>query len=215
MLSVISIPIVEDYQVQVSGLNRVDEYIQGEIRVHSGEYIESVHRDFDSLTGRRLSPEAFMNLVKKKSVETEPLYYIEEAIETIRFGGEDFPRYASLLAVTYNGNIVGAVLVFIDPRMTFREKSLAYFIGIRKSTSLILAEEIDVRISEHLIPSVIDYAKKHGVEYAMTTPLPNMMKILTRHYGFTESENEIVSDWVPPVELVICEDELIVWKRTY
>ena len=149
------------------------------------------------------------------------------------------PEDCAIIVIKYRNIVIGYISVVIDSRTTFDGNEdffyipagkVAYFIGIRKSAALMAAQQYskylaklgqsyksmltEFRLSETIIPAVEDYARSLDSEYLVTTPLLNMMRILSKHYGFQGPQlNTMLTTYNSPVYLVHVEDEDIFWKK--
>jgi len=149
------------------------------------------------------------------------------------------PENCAIIVIRYRDIIIGYISVIVDSRTTFDGNKkffyipagkVAYFIGIRKSAALMAAQQYskyltnfgqsyrtmltEFRLSESIIPAVEEYARTLNAVYLITTPLLNMMKILTKHYEFQGPQiNTMLNRYPPPAHVMFVPDELIVWKK--
>lgn len=174
-----------------------------------------------------------------------PTYEIIGLLDHVK-NPKQTPENCAVITIKYNDIIIGYISVIVDSRTEFagtksqrlgdmyrNTEKVGYFIGIRKSSSLMAAQQYskystklgqiykslltEFRLSEKIIPVVEDYARSLNCGYLVSTPLGNMIRILVKYFGFNGPQlNNTVTNrknYDPPVYLISQSRETIVWRK--
>ena len=131
------------------------------------------------------------------------------------------PEHCAIIQILYDGVVLGSVSVTIDRRLTLFGGTVAYMIGIRKSTVLFAAQKLSpdseiakFKITQSLVAAVTKYSLERKAEYIVVTPIGKMISILENHHGFKYQSNNIMKiTYKPPCFLMECKEEPIYWKK--
>lgn len=192
------------------------------------KHFKIIYKEVKLLLDIKLSDEVLDKLSYEGTYNQSinPAHEIVEILNNIT-NKHQIPEDCVFIVIKYKNIILGYISVIIDSRTTLNDGKVGYFIGIRKSSFLMAAQQYpklidknykniitEFRLSETIIPIVEDYAKSLNCVYLVTSPLLNMMKILTKHYGFTGFVPNIMkSTYNTPCFLISEEQEVIIWKK--
>lgn len=226
------IPIVENDIMFSENISRISDYFEREITIDNlnnkynfywpqVNHFQPIYDEVQELLGLQLSSDVIDKVVNQglyhRSIN--PTFEVVELLKTILESPDQRPENCVIIAIKYKKIIIGSISVTVDPRTTIDDQKVAYFIGIRKSASLLAAQQYqselsNFKLSEMIIPAVEEYGRKLGARYLVTTPLINMSKILREHYGFQgPSLNMMTHRYEPPAFIMGVPDEIIVWKK--
>jgi hypothetical protein len=203
-------------------------------------HFKPLYNDVQQLLGVQL-PAEILDKISYKGLDGQsinPTNEIVDILGNISEFSDRVPENCAIIVITYRNIIIGYISVVVDSRSTFDGKNnffytpagkVAYFMGIRKSAALMAAQQYpklanfdqnyksmltEFRLSETIVPAVEDYSRSLNSEYLVTTPLSNMQKILSKHYGFQGPQiNTMLNLYRPPVYMMMIAGERIVWKK--
>jgi len=225
--SVQILPLVVDYQLQSQNISLIRLFYNKEVDLESY---------FDSFKKPKHIPDFLLKQVEQlnqtKTKQTESLvdFYIKalhnqsinptlEIIAILDNLTSKTPKNCAIVISKYKEIILGSVCIFIDPRTTLYSKKVGFFIGIRKSTALIVAQKLnphiwnEYRLSKELIPAMEKYALQKSAKALSTIPFTNMANILRKHYKFSKMQpNQVKSDYEPACFICNFPEEVMVYK---
>lgn len=152
----------------------------------------------------------------------EPFEHIIEIFSNIY---KNTPENYSIILVLNKNVVLGSISIMVDSRITLYNKPIGYFIGIRKTYALMIAQEyvllynvkissiIKFKLSNVLIPLLEKYTVSLGGKYLVVQPLPNMEHILQTYFGFIKYKNIIQYEYTPPLEIITFKNENILYKQ--
>lgn len=186
-----------------------------------------LHADINSLIGEELSEAELKYLIEGGNNINHSINPVVEIIGLLDnvMKSEDLPQHCAIISVLYGDIVLGSISVTFDARTTFCSESVAYMIGIRKSTVLLAAQYFFIKknisndlttfhLTDYLVPAVESFAKQHGATYIIVQPLDIMLKILSKYFGFIfQKKNTMKNEYTPPVLMMTAEWECIMYKK--
>jgi len=234
------IAITENGVINEENFNIMFNYLRQEVNandIHRNysprkEHFQVLYDEIQSLLGVELSSDILDKIAYEGMYlqSINPTLEIIAWLESILQSPETTPENCAIIVIKYKNIIIGYISVIIDSKTTFNGEKVAYFIGIRKSASLMAAQYYfkylakngqnhqnildGFILSETIIPAVEAYARSLNAVYLITTPLSNMTKILTNYYEFQGTQrNTMVNLYNPPAYIITIPQERIVWKK--
>ena len=180
-----------------------------------------IYSNIQKLLKVKLSHEEMDKLIYDSNCQNNPILESKDIIHNLQ---EKRPEQCACIVVKYDDIILGSIMVIVDTRLKIKNETIGYFIGIRKSASLLACQLYlrnnninspltNFKLSEYIIPEVEKYARSNNASYVAVTPLSIMRPILTKFFGFSNLETDIICEYEPTCKVIIGWNLGVLYKK--
>ena len=230
-LNLFVLPIVQDFGVLKDNLKTATQYWKREIKLADWlefstdspkpPYIlmENISKLVENISDSQI--EHTLQQIRERGVEfytAEPAREIVKRLEDVDYELNANPEYFGIIVLRLRDVIIAYVSLVIDPKTKLFGQKLGDFIGIRKTLAFHVLQQLhpefnSVKVSDYLIPGIINLAREHGAKYVTVNPLHKMRNILIQHFGFKVPLTEDVMTSEPNAMLFALPSSMFVYRE--